>query len=79
MMKQEFEKLIDSEIDQETYKKVETVYVNYPGIEDKQQIADIYKIGMHLIEDMLIRANEIKSIESERANMQRRLYELGVK
>lgn len=79
MMKHEFEKLIGDEIDQDTYNKVELVYVNYPGIENKQQIADIYKIGMHLIDDMHMRAAEISKIESELANGRKRLSQLGVK
>ena len=79
MMKHEFENLIDAEIGADDYKKIEIVYVNYPGIETKKQIADIYKIGMTAIEDMLPRATEIMNVESDIANKRKRLYELGIK
>ena len=79
MMKHEFESLIDGKIEADDYKKIEIVYVNYPGIETKKQVADIYKIGMAVIEDMLPRAKEIMMIESDIANKRKRLYELGTK
>lgn len=64
MMKHEFEKLIGKEVSQEVYDKVETVYMNYPGISDKQQIVDLYKqFGMVIITDLLPRAKEIQDRE----------------
>lgn len=66
MTKVEFERLIEKEVSQETYDKIETVYMNYPGINDKQQIADMYKqFGMVIITDMFPRAKEIQDREEK--------------
>lgn len=39
MTKQEFESRIGGEVTPEEYDKIQTVYVHYPGIEDKDHIA----------------------------------------
>ena len=66
MMKHEFENLVGKDVSQEIYDKVETVYMNYPGINDKQQILDLYKqFGMVIIADMLPRAQKIQDIEEK--------------
>ena len=60
MMKSEFEEITKKEVTEIEYKKIDTVYLFYPGIQDKSQIADIFKIGgMMLINDMLPRAKKI--------------------
>jgi len=65
MMKQEFERLVGKEVNPNTYEKIETVYMNYPGINDKQQIADLFRqFGMVIIEDLLPRAREIQPTRS---------------
>lgn len=66
MMKQEFERLIGKEVSPNTYEKIETVYMSYPGIKDKQQIADLYmQFGMVIIEDLLPRAKAIQDREEK--------------
>lgn len=81
MMKQEFEKLIGSEISPENYKTVETVYMYHPlmaGETPKQTIAEIYKIGgIGLIRDMLPTANKFAVLEESVENT-RRMYESAV-
>lgn len=66
LMKQEFECLIGAEVTPEEYDKIQTVYVHYPGIEDKDHIARLHtEFGMRIIDDMLGRANTISDMESE--------------
>ena len=66
MMKSEFENLIDRKVTDEQYIDIEMVYMYYPGIENKEQIAQIYKIGGDpLINDMIGRAFKIKDIEEK--------------
>lgn len=77
MMKVEFERLIGEEVSQEVYDKVEIVYTNYPGINDKQQIADLYKqFGMVIIADLFPRANEIQSREDKIHKLQIEIADL---
>ena len=66
MMKSEFENLIDRKVTDEQYIDIEMVYMYYPGIENKEQITQIYKIGGDpLINDMIGRAFKIKDIEEK--------------
>ena len=66
MMKAEFENLIDRKVTDEQYIDIEMVYMYYPGIENKEQITQIYKIGGDpLINDMIGRAFKIKDIEEK--------------
>lgn len=66
MMKSEFEKIVEHSITEEEYEDIEMVYLCYPGISDKQEIANLYlKYGMLLITDMLRRAREIYAKEVE--------------
>lgn len=66
MMKHEFEELFGSEVKEGEYNKIETVYTYYPGIETKNDIVTIYKIGgILLIDDMLNRAESIFTIEDK--------------
>lgn len=67
MMKHEFEKLAEVTVTAEEYEKIEVVYMHYPGIEDKREFTDLYKIGgMLLINDMLKRAEAIKDLTEKR-------------
>jgi len=76
MMKPEFEGLIKSEISNEDYQKVETVYMWYPGIESKNQMAELYEIGMALLNDLLPRAKKIMDTEREVRELTNKLEEL---
>ena len=76
MMKQEFENIIDGEISNEDYQKIEIVYMWYPGVESKEQIAELYKIGMTLINDLFPRANEIVNLTSKMNEIQKQIQEL---
>ncbi|MFR2881303.1 MAG: hypothetical protein ACLTC8_10385 [Lachnospiraceae bacterium] len=57
MMKHEFEERFGSEISDQNYKIIETVYTWHPaikGVDGKDQIATLYKTGgMPLIKSML--------------------------
>ena len=76
MMKQELENIIAGEISDKDYQKIETVYMWYPGIESKNQIAELYKVGMALIDDLLPRAKEIMKTDREVNELKRKLEEL---
>lgn len=66
MTKQEFESRIGGEVTPEEYDKNTTVYVHYPGIEDKDHIARLHtEFGMRIIDDMFARANTISDTEVE--------------
>lgn len=78
MLKNEFETLADTEVSQDEYEVIETVYMYYPGIEDKNQMVFMYKIGMHLIVDCHTRAKELKVIEQDMAKLQKRAALLTV-
>lgn len=66
MTKQEFESRIGGEVTPEEYDKIQTVYVHYPGIEDKDHIARLHtEFGMRIIDDMFARANTISDMEAE--------------
>lgn len=66
MLKQEFESMLGESVDQKDYEKIETVYMWYPNIDDKDDIVRLYGIGgMVLIMDLLPRAEEIKNIEDQ--------------
>jgi uncharacterized protein YqgQ len=66
MMRSEFVNLVGEEIEQSEYEKIELVYMYYPGIVDKEHIAEMYKrFGMVIIADMTARAEEIRRLESE--------------
>lgn len=74
MMKQEFENITNIQITQEEYNKVETVYLSYPGIRDKDHIARLYvTFGMNIIDDMYLRAITISEAEDR---VSRRFQEL---
>ena len=81
MMQQEFETIIDQAIGAEDYAKIETVYMWYPGIETHQDIANLYKIGMVLVNDLLPRALEIREIDTKITNLKiaREKLQEGVK
>ena len=65
MLKREFEERVQMEIPEEFYEMVEVVYMNYPGIQDKDEIATLFKIGGEtLIKDMYPRAKEIQKAET---------------
>jgi hypothetical protein len=66
MMKSEFERLVDVTVTEEQYMDIETVYMYYPGIENKEQVARLWLIGgTPLINDMLDRAIKMKNLEEE--------------
>lgn len=75
MMKSEFENLLDRQVTEEQYMDIEMVYMYYPGIETKEQIAQLYKIGGDpLINDMMERAFKVKELE-ERMQADRMMLE----
>lgn len=75
MMKSEFENLLDRQVTEEQYNRIETVYMYYPGINNKEQIAQLYKIGGNpLINDMMERALKVKELE-ERMQADHRMLE----
>lgn len=76
MMQHEFEALADTKVNRENYERIETVYMYYPGIETKEQIVALYKMGMMAIHDLLPRAEELKKIESEINTLQLRAKQL---
>ena len=73
MMKSEFEELVDEEIDQDDYKKIETVYVWYPAFGDKRMAAQLYReFGMRIFEDMYPRAKKAEDLDFEIGNAKAR-------
>lgn len=78
MMQNEFEKLTGLKVSPDTYKKIETVYMWYPGIDNKEQIAELYKqFGPVLINDMYDRATKIDALSSRVGEIQAELNELN--
>lgn len=66
MLQGEFEVLIGKEISIEEYELIEYVYMNHPAIDDKHQIADIYKAGgLRVIADMLDTANKGRELRRQ--------------
>lgn len=64
MLKTEFETMVNQDVSDEEYEKIEKVYMYYPGIAYKSQIVTLYKqFGMVIIEDMLPRARDIKTLD----------------
>lgn len=75
MMKLEFENLLDRQVTEEQYIDIEMVYMYYPGIENKEQLAQLYKIGGDpLINDMMERSLKVKELE-ERIRADRMVLE----
>ena len=71
MMKVEFEELIEDQISQEDYSKIETVYVWYPSFGDKRQAATLYReFGMRIFEDLLPRAEKARKLEEQMHDLQ---------
>lgn len=67
MIRNEFEKLVGKSIDPDIYDNViEVVYVYHPAIQDKKDIANLYKLpnGILIIEDMLERAKACRTAEN---------------
>ena len=68
MMRHEFEALVGGEVDPEEYEHViEIVYMHHPCIQDKKDIANLYKRpnGILIIEDMLERAKAYRDVENK--------------
>lgn len=75
MMKSEFEILIKKEVSEDEYNQIEMVYMYYPGINNKEEMAQLYVIGGKiLMSDMHDRAIKIKRCE-EIINVQKQLKE----
>lgn len=70
MMKQEFEKMINTEVSQEQWETIHTVYQWHPAITDtdgKKQIALLFKtFGMVVFYDMKRRAEEVEVLENQK-------------
>lgn len=65
-MKQEFETLLGRDISDDDYSAIEAVYMYYPGIVSKQQVADLYKaFGLRIFNDMLPTARIIQKYEHD--------------
>lgn len=72
MMKNEFENLINTDVENKVtitddeYAKIELVYMYHPAIEGKEDIAKLYLwFGMTVIEDMVGRSKDIKNLENQ--------------
>ncbi len=80
MMKHEFEERFGSEISDQNYKIIETVYTWHPaikGVGGKDQIATLYKTGgMPLIKGMLETANIMMDLDKERRQAMRHMEEI---
>lgn len=80
MLKHEFEERFGSEISDQNYKIIETVYTWHPaikGVGGKDQIATLYKTGgMPLIKSMLEAANIMMDLDKERRQAMRRMEEI---
>ena len=80
MMKHEFEKRFGSEISDQNYKIIETVYTWHPaikGVGGKDQIATLYKTGdMPLIKGMLETANIMMDLNKESLQAKRHMDEI---
>ncbi len=64
MMKQEFENLVGREISADDYSIIEDVYMYYPGVVSKQQIADLYTaFGLRIFKDMMTTVRKIQEYE----------------
>lgn len=79
MMKHEFEALVKTEVSDEFYDVIETVY-NYhptiPEVDGKKVIADIFtKYGMGMIRDMYPTAQKASDLESTIATLRREVEE----
>ncbi len=80
MMKHEFEERFGSEISDQNYKIIETVYTWHPAIKGvcgKDQIATLYKTGgMPLIKSMLETANIMMDLNKESLQAKRYMDEI---
>lgn len=77
MMKHEFETLIEAEVNDEEYEIIETVYMNYPGITEKEQVIEMYKKhGIVIFTDLYSRAKDISEKERQINALQREIREL---
>lgn len=77
MIKREFEDKLGATVSQEEYELIEKVYMYYPGINNKAEIASLFKIGgLILINDMLPRAEKIADLESRMSSLNTELNKL---
>lgn len=78
MTKEEFEQHIGEEVTPDQYEKIEEVYMWHPTIEDKDDIATIYKVGgMRVILDMLPTAQKAETINRKQAELRAELVRLN--
>lgn len=67
MLEHELEEMIGENVTDTQYRVMCRVYENYPGIKDKYQLVDLFKIGgWNLIYDMYPRAERLRQLEEKR-------------
>lgn len=77
MMKQEFERMVETEVSDEAYDMIETVYMNYPGITEKEQVVEMYKRhGIVIFIDLYHRAKNISNTQIHIRALERGLKDL---
>ncbi len=77
MTKQEFVNLVGKDVTDEEYSAIEEVYMYYPNITSKQQVAELYKtFGMRIIYDMRSTAVTVRQYEESITWEQQRLSEI---
>lgn len=80
MMINEFTELVGKTISADDYNTIETVYMYYPGIETKTDIANIYKIGgMLMVKDLFKRAAAIMEATNRKLEAERQINNLSGK
>lgn len=67
MLEHELEEMIGEKVTDTQYRVMCRVYENYPGIKNKYQLVDLFKIGgWNLIYDMYPRAERLRQLEDQR-------------
>ena len=74
MLWEEFERLAGKEVTQEEYEIIETVYMDYPGFNEKEQIVNLFKAhGMLIFRDLYPRAKTISEKNSKIRDLQKEI------
>jgi hypothetical protein len=76
-MKQEFEHMAETEVSDEAYDMIETVYMNYPGFNKKEQVVEMYKKhGIAIFCDLYPRSKKISETELRINSLKKELKDL---
>lgn len=77
MLQSELESGIDMSVSEEDYELINTVYMYYPGIEEKEQVYTLYKqFGMILFNDLHPRAKRLAELSEKIYRLEREIATL---